>query len=97
MAILSFRFVLVAFLARFLKTEAKQALLSLFLEVLDSGGKEVDGEEVDGKVVYSKNVGSRRAGSGKVSRFLMDFALFLLFLSTKSCKERSGIYFLKLY
>ena len=94
---MSFIFISVAFSARFLRIEAKQVLLSLFLEVLGGGSREVDGEEVDSKVVYSKNVGSRRAGNGKVSGFLMDFALFLLFLSTKSCKERFTIYFLKLY
>jgi hypothetical protein len=64
---------------------------------LGGGSREVDSEKVDSKVVYSKNVGSRKAGSGKVSGFLVDFALSLLLLFTKSCKERSGIYFLKSY
>ena len=75
-----------AFLAYFLKIEDKRALLSLFLEVL--GG-------VNGKVAYSKDIGNRRVGSKKVSRLLADFALSLLLLSTKFCKERFGIYFLK--
>jgi len=52
---------------------------------------------VDGKVVYSKDVGSGGAGSEKVSGFLADFALFLLLLSIKFCKEHFGVYFLKLY
>jgi len=72
-------------------------LLSLFLEVLGSGSREVDGEVVDGKVAYSKDVGSRKASSKKVSGFLADFALSLLLSSTKPYKERFGIYFLKLY
>jgi hypothetical protein len=59
---------------------------------LGGGSGEVNSEEVDGKVVYNKN-----AGSGKVSGFLADFALSLLLLSTKSCKEYSSIYFLKLH
>ena len=84
-------------MARFLKIEAEQALLSLFLEVLGSSSKKVDGEEVDSKVAYSKNAGSKKAGSRKVSKFLADFTLSLLLLFTKSYKERSGIYFLKLY
>jgi len=50
---------------------------------------------VDGKVTYSKDAGSGKAGSKKVSRFLADFALSLLLLSTKPYKERFGIYFLK--
>jgi len=57
----------------------------------------VDSKVVDGKVVYSKNVGSRKVGSEKVSRFLADFILFLLLLSTKFYKERFSVYFLKLY
>jgi hypothetical protein len=64
---------------------------------LGGGSREVDGEEVDSKVAYSKNAGSEKAGNRKVSGFLMDFALSLLLLFTKSCKERSGIYFLKLH
>src|SRR5882757_9895019 len=97
MAILVFRFVLVAFLAYFLRKEDKRALLSLLLEVLGGGsreadGKEADGEEADGKVVYGKDTGSE-----KVRRFLTDFALSIFLLSTKSYKERFGIYFLKLY
>ncbi len=102
MAILSFRFVSVAFLACFLRTETKQALLSLFLEVLGSGSKEVDGEEVDskviyGKVVYSKDASSGKAVSEKVCGFSTDFTLFIFWSSTKSCKECFGIYFLKSY
>ena len=80
--ILSFRFVLVAFLARFLRIEAKQALLSLFSEVLGGGSKEADGKEADNKVVnnkvaYGKDTGSRKAISKKVRRFLADFALYI--------------------
>ena len=52
---------------------------------------------MDGKVAYGKDVGSGKASSKKVSRFLADFALSLLLLSTKSYKERLSIYFLKLY
>ena len=104
---MSFIFILAAFLAYFLRIEVKWALLSLFLVVLGGGSREADSKEVDskeaankvvdGKVAHSKNIGSGKAGSGKVSRFLADFALFLLLLSTKSYKECSSIYFLKLY
>ena len=52
---------------------------------------------MDGKVAYGKDVGSGKASSEKVSGFSADFALSLLSLSTKSCKERLGTYFLKLY
>jgi len=52
---------------------------------------------VDGKVVYSKNIGSRKASSKKVGGVSVDFALFLLLLSTKFYKKRFSIYFLKLY
>jgi len=102
MAILVFRFILAAFLIYFLRKEDKQALLSLLLKVLGGGskeasGEEVDGEETNGKVVYSKDIGNGRVGSKKVRRFLADFALSIFLLSTKSCKERFGIYFLKLY
>ena len=55
-------------------------------------GEEADGEETDGKVVYGKDVGSK-----KVRGFLVDFALFIFLLSTKSYKERFSIYFLKLH
>ena len=72
MAILSFRFVLAAFLARFLKIEAKRALLSLFLEILGGGSREVDGEEVD-----SKDIGSGEVVSEKVRGFSADFTLFI--------------------
>ena len=72
MAILSFRFVLVAFSACFLRTEAKWALLSLFLEVLGGSSREVDGEKADGK-----DIGSGEAVSEKVRGFLADFALFI--------------------
>ena len=71
--------------------------MSLFLEVLGGGSREADGEEADNKVAYNKNTGSKKAGSKKVSGFLADFALFLLLSSTKSFKECSSIYFLKLY
>ena len=97
MAILSFRFVLITFLARFLRKEDKQALLSPFLEVLSDGSRKVDGKVVDGKVAYGKDIGSGKVGSKKVSRFLADFALSLLLSSTKPYKERFGTYFLKLY
>ena len=52
---------------------------------------------VDSKVAYGKDIGSGKVSSKKVSGFLADFALFLLLSSTKSYKERLGIYFLKLY
>ena len=97
MAILVFRFILAAFLAYFLRKEDKQALLSLFLEVLSGGSREADGKVVDGKVAHSKDVGSGKAGSKKVHRFLADFALSIFLLSTKSYKERFSIYFLKLH
>ena len=70
MAILSFRFILVAFSARFLKIEAKRALLSLFLEVLSGSSREADGKEVDGK-----DIGSEEAVNKKVRGFLADFTL----------------------
>jgi len=102
MAILVFRFISAAFLAYFLRKEDKRALLSLLLEALSSGSREADGEEADGeeadgeetngKVVHSKDIGSK-----KVRGFLADFALSIFLLSTKSYKERFGIYFLKLY
>ena len=82
MAILSFRFVLVAFSARFLRTEAKQALSSLFLEVLGDSSREADGEEADNKVVdskaaHGKDIGSGKAVSEKVHGFSADFALYI--------------------
>jgi len=95
MAILSFRFVLAAFLACFLKKEDKQALLSLFLEALGGGSKEADSKVVDGKIAYSKDTGSGKESSKKVSGFLANFALSLLLSSTKPYKERFSIYFLK--
>ena len=65
MAILAFRFILVAFLAYLLRKEDKRALLSLLLKVLGSGSreadsKEVDSEETNGKVVYGKDVGNEK-------------------------------------
>src|SRR6266436_4633614 len=96
-AILSFIFISAAFLAYFLRKEDKQPLLSLFLEALGSSSREADSKVADGKVAYSKDVGSGKVSSKKVSGFLADFALSLLLLSTKSYKERLGIYFLKLY
>ena len=74
---MSFKFVLAAFLAYFLKKEDKRALLSLFLKVLGSGSreadsKEADGEEINGKVVYGKD-----AGNEKVRGFLADFTLYI--------------------
>jgi hypothetical protein len=72
-------------------------LLGLFLEVLGGSSREADGKVVDSKVAYSKDIGSGKASSKKVSRFLADFTLSLLLLSTKSYKERLSIYFLKLY
>ena len=102
MAILVFRFILAAFLAYFLRKEDKRALLSLLLEALGGSSREADGEEVDGeetvsKVVYGKDTGNGKVGSKKVGRFLADFALSIFLSSTKSYKERFGIYFLKLY
>jgi len=97
MAILAFRFILAAFLAYFLRKEDKRALSSLLLEVLGGGSREANGEEADGKVVYGKDVGNGKAGSEKVRGFLADFVLSIFSLSTKSYKERFGIYFLKLY
>ena len=94
---MSLIFISAAFAACFLRIEVKQALLSLFLEVLGGGSREVDSKEVDSKVTHGKNAGSKKAGNKKVSRFLVDFTLSLLLSSTKSCKERSGIYFLKSY
>jgi len=52
----------------------------------------VDGKKTDGKVVYGKDIGSK-----KVRGFLVDFALSIFLLSTKSYKECFSIYFLKLY
>jgi len=77
-------------------------LLSLFLEVLGNSSKEVDNKEVDSKVVdskvaYSKDIGSGKAVSEKVRGFSVDFALYIFWLFTKSCKERFSIYFLKSY
>jgi len=102
MAILAFKFILVAFSAYFLRKEDRRALLSLLLEALGGGsrkadGKEADGKETDGKVVYGKDIGNRKVGSKKVRRFLADFALFIFLLFTKSYKERFSIYFLKLH
>ena len=77
MAILSFKFVLVAFLARFLKTEAKRALSSLFLEVLGGSNREADNKEADNKVVDSKVAYNKDIGSGKIYRFSADFTLFI--------------------
>ena len=94
---MSFIFVLVAFLAYFLRKEDKRPLLSLFLEALGSSSREADSKVVDSKVAYIKDVGSGKASSKKVSGFLADVALFLLLLSTKSYKERLSIYFLKLH
>jgi len=90
-------FILTAFLIYFLKIKNKQALSSLFLKVLNSSNREVDNKVIDSKIVYSKDIGNRKAGSEKMSGFLADFALFLLLLFTKFCKERFSIYFLKLY
>jgi len=97
MAILAFRFVLTDILAYYLRKEDKRALLSLLLKVLGSGSREADGKKADGKVVYSKDVGNGKVGSKKVHGFLADFVLSIFSLSTKSYKERFGIYFLKLY
>ena len=96
---MAFRFVLVAFLAYFLKKEDKQALLSLLLEILGSSNREIDSKEVNGKktnnkVVYSKDIDNKKVGSKKIRGFLADFALSIFLLSTKSYKERFSIYFL---
>jgi len=77
-------FVLIAFLARFLK-------------ILGSGSKEMDYKIVDSKIVYNKNIGSGKASSKKVIGFLADFILSLLLLFIKSYKNHFSIYFLKLY
>jgi len=68
-------------------------LSSLFLKVLNGNDKEVDSKVVDGKAAHSKNIGSGKAGNKKVGRFLVDFILFLLLLSTKSYKKHFSIYF----
>jgi len=73
--------------------EDKQALLSLFSEVL--GG--VNNKVMDGKVTYNKDAGNGKASSEKVSRSLTDFALSLLLSFIKSYKEHFSIYFLKLH
>ena len=70
-------------------------MLNLFLKALGGGNGEVDGKVVDSKVAYGKDVGSGKEFSEKVSGFSADFALSLLSLFTKSCKERLSIYFLK--
>jgi hypothetical protein len=72
-------------------------LLSLFLEVLGGGNEKADSKVINSKVAYSKNIGSGKVFSEKISGYLVDFTLSLLLLSTKSCKERLGTYFLKLY
>jgi len=97
MAILVFRFILAAFSAYFLRKEDKRALLSLLLKALGGSSREVDGEEADGKETNGKVVYSKDASSEKVRGFSADFALFIFLLSTKSYKERFGIYFLKLH
>ena len=97
MAILVFRFILVAFLACFLRKEDKWALLSLLLEALGGGSREVDSKEADSEETDSKVVHGKDIGSEKVRGFLADFALSIFLLSTKSCKKRFGTYFLKLY
>jgi hypothetical protein len=94
---LGFIFVLAAFLAYFLKKEDKRPLLSLFLEALGGGSREVDSKVVDSKVAHGKDVGSGKVSGEKVSGFSADFALSLLLSSTKPYKERFGIYLLKLY
>ena len=94
---MTFIFILAAFLAYFLRKEDKRPLLSLFLKVLGGSSREADSKVADSKVAYGKDIGSRKASSKKVSRFSVDFALFLLLLSTKSYKERFSIYLLKLY
>jgi len=48
-------------------------------------------------VVYGKDAGKGKAGSEKLYRFLADFALSIFLSSTKSYKERFGIYFLQLH
>ena len=94
MAILAFKFILIAFLAYFLKIKDKQALLSLFLKILSSG---INNKVIDSKVAYGKYIGSKKASNEKVSGSLIDFTLSLLLLSTKSYKKCFGIYFLKSY
>ena len=82
MAILSFRFVSVAFSACFLRIKVKRALLSLFLEVLGGGNRGANSKKVDSKVVnskaaYSKDIGSGKAASEKVYEFSADSALYI--------------------
>ena len=57
----------------------------------------MDSKIVDGKVAYGKNAGSGKAVSEKVFGFLVDFTLYIFWLSIKSYKEYFSIYFLKLY
>jgi len=104
---LSFIFILAVFSTHFLKIDNKQALLSLFLKILNNNSKKVDGKEVDskkvnskivdGKIAYSKDIDSGKVNSEKVDGFPADFALCLLLLSTKFYKERFSVYFLKLH
>jgi len=62
-AILSFIFILAAFLAYFLRKEDKRPLFKPLLEVLGGGYREVDSKVADGKVAYSKDIGSGKASS----------------------------------
>jgi hypothetical protein len=62
---------------------------------LGSSSGEADGEEADGKVAYGKDAGSGKAVSEEARGFLADFALSMFWSSTKSYKERFGIYLLK--
>ena len=94
---MAFRFISTAFSAYFLRKKDKQALLSLLLEVLVGGSREVDSEEVNSKVVYGKDTDNKKAGSKKVRRFLADFTLFIFLSSTKSCKKYFSTHFLQLY
>ena len=61
------------------------------------GGEKADGKKIDGKEVGSKEAGSKEAGSKKVSGFLVDFAIALLWCFARFDKECFSIYFLKLY
>ena len=97
MAILSFKFISVTFSARFLKIEAKRALLSLFLKVLGGGSREADSKKINSKVVNSKVAYGKNASSKKIRGFSANFTLYIFWSSTKSYKKYFNIYFLKLY
>jgi len=47
----------------------------------------VDSKVADSKVAYSKDINSKKVSNKKVGKFLVNFTLFLLLLSTKSYKK----------